>query len=299
MIPWLKAWDRAKRAFKQGKVRTFRVSTASAFECCPVPSDISSPHRVLMKSNWRVTTLLVFIFGSLVWMFTLSPIPQDTAFHLFADSRSWLGIPNFLDVMSNIPFFIAGVLGLIAVRSSKEGSPLTGWLVLFAGIVLVSAGSAYYHWSPDNATLVWDRLPMTVGFMGLFVALSSEYVNEKLLKTLLIPAILVGAASVWYWHLTDDLRLYAWVQFMPLGSILIYLTLFKSRYTHSRLLLFALGLYVLAKVAETYDVDIYEAIGGLASGHTIKHLLAAAGCYALVVYVRNRQLISSAHDSHQ
>ncbi len=245
-----------------------------------------------MKSNWRLTTLLVFIFGSLAWMLSLSPIPQDNAFHLFADTRSWLGIPNFLDVMSNIPFLVAGLLGIKAVRESKEQKPTTGWLVLFVGIVLVSAGSSYYHWSPDNATLVWDRLPMTVGFMGLFVALSTEYVDARLLKWLLIPAIVLGVASVWYWHLTDDLRLYAWVQFMPLGSILIYLSLFKSRFSHGRLLLFALGFYILAKVTEIYDVAIFEAIGGVASGHTIKHLLAAGGCYALVIYIRKRQLIS-------
>jgi hypothetical protein len=70
------------------------------------------------------------------------------------------------------------------------------WYVLFAGITLVSFGSAYYHWSPNDTILFWDRLPMTIGFIGLLVALFGEYIAQRLSRFLLIPALLLGVGSV-------------------------------------------------------------------------------------------------------
>jgi hypothetical protein len=39
--------------------------------------------------------------------------PQPLSYHHFADQRSWLGIPNFGDVVSNILFAVFGVAGLV------------------------------------------------------------------------------------------------------------------------------------------------------------------------------------------
>ena len=39
---------------------------------------------------------------------------------------------------------------------------------------MVAIGSSYYHWKPSNSRLVWDRLPMTVGFMSLVAVVISE-----------------------------------------------------------------------------------------------------------------------------
>ena len=237
--------------------------------------------------NWRVGLLLSFIAGSLFWLFTLDPIPQNPAYHAFADSGSWFGIPNTWNVISNVPFLIAGFWGVHMVLSLKDQRSYTGWLVLFVGICFVSFGSAYYHLNPSNDSLVWDRLPMTVGFMGLFVALTGEYVGQKWIRILLVPAIVIGASSVLVWHLTDDLRFYAWVQGMPLGVVAIYLLVFKSAYSHTWTLAIALSAYILAKVVESYDVEVFDMIA--LSGHSLKHLLAATGCFLLVSYIQHRR----------
>jgi hypothetical protein len=242
----------------------------------------------MQEHYWRYAVLVVFTLGAFVWVLGLPPIPQDPGYHAFADTRSFFGIPNCLDVVSNVAFLCVGILGLRYCLQHAPGAARPAWLVFFTGVAMVSVGSAWYHWNPTNASLVWDRLPMTVGFMGLFVALLGEYVAIRLVAVLLIPAVVLGAFTVLYWRWTDDLRLYAWVQFFPLVMLPVVMLLFKSRYPHQWLLAVALALYVLAKVAEMYDTSTFQVSQGLVSGHTIKHLLAAAACYSVLLLLQKR-----------
>jgi len=132
---------------------------------------------------------------------------------------------------------------------------------------------------------------MTIGFMGLIAALAGEYMHERLGRLLLAPAVLLGFASVLYWHWVDDLRFYYWVQWASLLSIPVLIVLFKSRYSHQWVLLVALAWYALAKVTEAYDLAIFRGTGETISGHTIKHLLAAAGCYSILWMLRARRSV--------
>ena len=116
---------------------------------------------------------------------------------------------------------------------------------------------------------------MTVGFMGLLVALLAEHMGAGVQRWGLVPAVAIGAATVVYWHLTDDLRPYVWVQFGPLLAIPTVLLIYPARYTHRSLLWVGLACYALAKVAEHLDASIFAMTGGTLSGHTLKHLLAA------------------------
>lgn len=238
---------------------------------------------------WRHAILVIVIAGSLVWVLSLDPIAQDTAYHSFADARGLLGIPNFLDVVTNLPFLIIGLAGVRFCWGTKDGAIRSAWIVLFVGVGFVSVGSAYYHWTPNNDSLVWDRLPMTIGFMGLLVALLGEYLGNRIAALLLCPAVLFGLATVVYWHLSDDLRPYYWVQLVPLLTIPAVMILFRSGYSHQWLLLVALGWYVLAKVTELYDLVIFRNTQELVSGHSIKHLLAAAGGYSILLMLQRRK----------
>jgi hypothetical protein len=238
--------------------------------------------------HWRAGALVLVLLLLLGGLMAGGPIAQDLAYHRFADQRLLLGVPNLLDVASNLPFLMVGTLGLALCATRRRPKALASWVTLFIGTTLVSIGSAYYHWSPDSATLVWDRLPMTLGFTGLFVALVSEQIDEDLERYLLVPALAVGLASVLWWTATDDLRLYYWVQLAPLVSIPLLLVLFPARYTHRHYLAYALGLYVLAKVAEVGDTRIFENTGHLLSGHTLKHLLAAFALVAILLMLWRR-----------
>jgi len=217
----------------------------------------------------------LLIFGSLLPLLFTAPIPQDPAYHQFAGLKTVWGIPNFLNVVTSLFFVAVGLLGVLSGRIHQLTVAPWSWRSLFGAVTLVGLGSAYYHWAPSHWTLVWDRLPMAVGFMALFIALLSENVNPKLETILLVPMCLLAIFSVVYWHFTDDLRFYIWVQVSPLLGILILLFLFRGRHTHQAYLMAALGLYILAKVAEVYDQSIYSVTRQSFSGHSMKHLLSA------------------------
>jgi hypothetical protein len=249
--------------------------------------------------GWKVGILVATAVAAVAWAFLAPRIPQDPSYHLFADHRTILGVPNAFDVLSNLAFAVVGFLGL---RSSLSGRAVFRdprerwpWLVLFIGVTLTCLGSAWYHHAPTNHTLVWDRLPMAIGFMGLFAALISERIDPRVGLLLLGPLVLAGLASVLYWHFTEqagvgDLRPYYVVQLYPLAVIPLLLLLFPAHCSDSWIYLVALGAYAAAKVTEKADEAIFR-VGGIVSGHTLKHLLAAAGIGALAVMLGRRRLV--------
>jgi len=186
-----------------------------------------------MTSKAAVLVLITFLILGGVLIF-VDPIPQWLEYHDFADGRDFLGIPNAHNVISNIGFFIIGAWGSLFVLS-RSGKTVTGrlsvmYLVLFVGVLLTALGSAYYHLEPDNQTLVWDRLPMTVAFMGLFAAVVGELVSPRAAMGLLLPLLAIGISSVGWWVWTEsagagDLRFYGLVQFLPLVLIPLMLVM--------------------------------------------------------------------------
>jgi hypothetical protein len=244
----------------------------------------------LTRRAYLIVLLLIAALGAVM---LLPPIAQDPAYHAFADRRAFLGFPNFLNVATNLTFLAVGVAG---IQLCMSGSGALGvrwaWMTCFTGVALVCIGSGYYHLAPDNDTLVWDRLPMSIGFMALLVAVLAEHLNARLEKWLLAPAVLIGIASVLYWRYTGDLRLYLLVQFLPLIMLPVVLLLFKSPYTHRGLLLLALAIYVLSKVAEYYDATVFAATGETLSGHALKHLLAALSLLVIYWMLRRRRVSS-------
>ena len=239
--------------------------------------------------------LMVLIsLSAVVALFFVKPIPQDPGYHKFIDDRTMLSVPNFWNVMSNLPFLIVGILGLMQLKSFKTIAEmdLAYWL-LFFGLALVAFGSGYYHWLPSNETLVWDRLPVTVAFMSLFAIIIAEFVNARRASVLLFPLIIIGMLSVFYWQYSEsqgagDLRFYALVQFLPILLIPVMMICFQSKFDKVSGYWFLLLFYVAAKLLESFDVPIFELTGGTISGHSLKHIVAAIGMYVLLVTYKKR-----------
>lgn len=244
----------------------------------------------MKKEKTGIRILLVLALIAVVSMFFMDPIVQDDQYHHFVDAKTIFGVPNFWNVISNLPFMIVGIIGLS--NYSVFGKVKIPYVFLFLGILLISFGSGYYHLYPDSQSLVWDRLPMTIVFMALFSIIVSEFISESLGRFLLIPLILIGlgAIGLWVYGTTGDLRLYALVQFYPMIAIPIILIFFRSRYTKSKAYWMLLIAYVFAKLFEYYDKEIYE-ISGLISGHSLKHVIAAMGLYVLFDAYKKRSLI--------
>ncbi len=229
------------------------------------------------------------IFALFLW--AQGVIVQTEEYHHFVDTRVFFGINNFFDSISNIFFLFTGILGLYCVFKNREINSLS-WAIFFISIILVSIGSFYYHVNPNSQTLIWDRLPMAIGFMALFNALLSEYIWRKADHYFIFPFVLLGISSVLYWNVFGDLRFYYFIQGAPLLMIPFILLLFSSRYTHRYLLLGGTGFYLLAKVAELYDVEIFYFFNGMfISGHTLKHLLAALGIFTIFLMLKIRKLL--------
>jgi len=245
------------------------------------------------RVNWRLYLLAAIPVAALAIAGAVGPVAQPQDYHLFADRRPWLGVPNFGDAVSNAAFLITGALGLFhCVRFRPEGARWS-WIVFFVGVILVSAGSAYYHWSPTNQSLVWDRLPMTIGFMGVYVALLAEFVDRRLERFLLIPAALAGIASVAYWAVSGDLRFYFGVQALSLGSIVVIVLSFRNTRRQNRYLAAAFLTYALAVAGDRLDHEIFALTNGVISGHTLKHLLAAVAPFWIYLMLRARGQASS------
>ena len=243
------------------------------------------------KQNYvREIILSLVIIGSFIWMMSLSPISQIQAYHNFADQRTVFNIPNFSNVITNLAFAIIGIIGFIFCIKNRQKEAPWSWIIFFAGVIIVFIGSGYYHWNPGNDSLVWDRLPMTIGFMGLFIAILSEYANPKIERFLLLPITLLGFSSVVYWHYFDDLRFYYWIQLIPLLVIPVVLIVFKGKYTRQSNLIFALIFYLLAKFAEEYDKEIFSFSYEKFSGHSLKHILAALGAFTIYLMLKRRGL---------
>ena len=236
----------------------------------------------------------------LVVAVALPRFPQPADYHNFADHRGWLGVPNFGDVVSNLGFAIVGVFGLHALLRKRGRirflDPNEKWpyLIMFLGLILTAAGSSYYHLAPDNARLVWDRLPMTIVFMSLVAALIAERVSVSAGIALLPVLLAIGAGSVLQWRWSElrgrgDLRFYAAVQLYAMLAVLLALFL-KPRYTRGSDLAVLAVFYLLAKVTETFDARIFS-FGNMVSGHTIKHCAAAVGSYWILRMLQRRKPI--------
>lgn len=240
----------------------------------------------------KLSVIVLASLAVLIYFFMGPVLTQNPEYHQFIDTRMFLGIPNTQDVLSNIFFVIVGALGLKELLKVK--TPLTkAWPIFFISILLVAPGSAYYHWAPDNFTLVWDRLPMSLGFMALYIVLFSEHVSLKAEKFL--PwALLMGIASVLVWVVTTDLRFYFWIQFSSFLTIPLILMLFPSRFTHKYGYGLTLLAYGFAKWAEVKDKEIFQGTNQLLSGHTLKHMLAALGIAGLWWMIKVRKEVSVA-----
>jgi hypothetical protein len=247
--------------------------------------------------NAKTLTLIAIAVVSSIAMFLfVEPIPQWPEYHDFADARTLLGIVNAHNVLSNAGLVIVGAWGLLFM-SHELGKKAVGdlwlpYLTYFGGLILTGFGSGYYHHEPGSETLIWDRLPMTIMFMGLFTTILGEIMGSRMANKLLLPLLLVGISSVLLWAWTEsigagDLRMYALVQFLPPVLVVFMLFAYPKPPHYVPYIAATLLLYIVAKLCEEFDVQMYEALFGI-SGHALKHLVSAfaSGSILLMLYRR-------------
>lgn len=252
---------------------------------------VSQKTTLVLLISALLLTVLVFCF--------LKPIPQLQSYHHFADQRSWLGIPNAWNVLSNIAIALPGLWGLFLLTSSKVqfSDPRERWLWLgvSVGLILTAIGSSYYHLAPDNVRLVWDRLPMTFVFMSVVAALISERIKITLGLWLWPALIGIGFYSVLLWYGSElqgnsDLRFYIAIQVFTILVAMIML-LSPSPYNRNWDLAVVVMCYGLALFFDLSDHQIHRITRGLVSGHTLKHLaVGLAGVWLIRMIWKRKQV---------
>jgi hypothetical protein len=242
--------------------------------------------RIFFVMGRPLLTIAVLAALAIAGTFLFVPVfQQNPDYHHFADSRSIAGIPNFWNVVSNLPFLLIGVLSLATIRRNV---PATFFGI---GLVLTAFGSSLYHLAPNDGTLLYDRLGIVIAVVPLIAMLAEEHE-----LAVLVIAEAIGIGSIVWWELNGDLRLYGVVQFFPGLLILVLPLLVRSRYSHRAILGFVLVFYAIAKACELYDRQMFDALQ-FVSGHTLKHLAAAASTFAIWWWLRKRQPIAVVESS--
>lgn len=260
----------------------------------------------------KVLVLFVLAAGAGAYLFLHARIPQPESYHAFADTRTMQRVPNALNVLSNIPFAIVGLLGLRFLGRGPTRNPEASfrpgahsafdsyrerpaYAIFFAGVFLTAFGSSFYHLVPSTPRLFWDRLPMAIAFMSLFATVIAERISVYWSRNLLLPLVFAGVASVVAWRISEqngagDLRAYIFVQGFPMIALPLMMLLFRSRYTHGWMLLAVVVLYGAAKALEHFDAKVFAATDQQVSGHSLKHVVAALATYVVVMMLERRGL---------
>lgn len=248
---------------------------------------------------WGLLTLWVFAWllgPTVVSVLDLSLNPQGHAplhahGHPFVDARSWWGVPNTLDVLSNLPLVLAGSAGFWCLRGrTLVRSTSHALSVFFVGLILSGLGSANYHWAPDAGSLVIDRLGMAVAFAGVLALSVAERVGHRA-SSLFLPAVLVLAVvSAVLPHGQGNVLPWAVVQFGGMGLVVWAATRSSVPGALGVSLAGLIALYALAKLLEWGDEAVFRATGDWVSGHSLKHVAAACAALPILVRLRRRGL---------
>ncbi len=237
-----------------------------------------------MSQRTKLLLLGAVAVAAVAGVFAVPPIRQDLAYHALADQRRLIGVPHALNVLSNVGFLIAGAWAFLRVaRAGRERWERGAGYIFALGLVLTGLGSAWYHLAPGNATLVWDRLPLSTLFPVVFAVAIGDRVSVAAGRVLLAPLVLGAIASVLWWQHTDDLRAYVLAQFLPMVLTPLMLVLLPGRRPVAPLVT-GIALYAAAKLAELGDHALF-ALGGLVSGHTLKHVMSAVAAGFIVLWL--------------
>ena len=251
------------------------------------PSNPRARCHPLRQNLSRAEAGLLLGMAALLALALFGPVlPASAHQHTLADQRALWGIPCALDVLSNLPFAIAGLWGLVTLRRVAPGmldAPSRALASLFfAGLVCTAAGSALYHWQPQDAGLLWDRLGMVLPFAGLLGLAGASRVSARAGAAAAGTVLLAGPLAVLWWSHSGNLLPWAVVQ---LGGMLVVLALACLPRRDGALALHlgaVMALYALAKLFEAADHAVFEATGQAVSGHSLKHVLAAAAAWPVL-----------------
>lgn len=235
------------------------------------------------------------LFLLIVVALSYGPISQPQDYHDFADDRELLGIPNGLDVMSNLAIVFPGLVGLAFVHERRTNPRVSDdetsiHITLFSGMILTFAGSVWFHLDPNDSTMLWDRLGMSIIIGSCISLLINDLWDRGIAARIHIPIVVASVISVLWWPVFDDLRVYFIVKHHPF--ILFPILLFFGNQLYNKIsgYYWGLSMFILATIFEFADEVIFD-ITGFISGHTLKHIAAGIGLWFIMDMIREREQV--------
>ncbi len=235
----------------------------------------------------------------LVALAALAPATHLPAhYHHFADQRALGGLPFAMDVLTNLPFALAGAWGLAWLRRATGLAQPQRMLaaLFFAGLALTALCSGIYHLHPENAGLALDRAGMAVAFAGVVGLAAADRVSGRAGLALAALLLVLGPlAAVWDWR-TGNMT--PWAVLQADGALLLALLALRRprspRISDAKAptgalgfsTLGVLGIYALAKALEMGDHAVFHALHGVISGHSLKHVAAAAAAWPVLAALK-------------
>jgi len=259
--------------------------------------------RLSRREAWLAGAAVLLLMLGLLMPGTTDPGAGGAP---LSDMRTLMGLPNAVDVLSNLPFLVVGLLGLYRlhrlehghdhghppglVHDELPGSALDSAWLFFAGLVLVAAGSSFYHLQPDDVLrLAGDRAAMAVAFAGVVGLAVSDRVSQRAGWPAACIALTAGLLAVAVFHESGNVTPWAVVQFGGMALVLWMATLRPVR-SGTRPLNLKLGwiiaAYAIAKVLELADGTVFEFTRHVVSGHSLKHVAAALAALPVLYAVQ-------------
>lgn len=241
----------------------------------------------MKTSRLLLGSALLFVIGTalqFVW-----PLAQPASYHHFADERTLGMFHNASDVLSNLVILAAGLLDLgWVIRHARIPPPqFPGMVVAAPGLVLTAFGSAYYHAAPTDATLVWDRFPMTIVFAGILAMLWTSVTRRRVGWVQMLIGVAVSLGTVGYWLAFNSLWPYAILQFGGL-AVIVVMTL-TAKVDAPLAWALVIVFYAIAKLFETFDWQVWALSDQLLAGHALKHVASGFAGAALLLVARASQ----------
>ena len=250
------------------------------------------------QQAWELAGVALLLYAILRLVF--GPLPQWLSYHDFADTRQLGFVPRAGDVLTNLAILISGLWGALLYRQvTVTGDERPAYRLAVIAAILTAFGSAYYHWDPSNARLVWDRLPMSLLLTSVLALVLADRVSPPFGREALLPFGLVAVGGVLLWGFTEaagrgDLLLYLVMRIGATVAVMTLLILRPPRHSGSGWLWAAVAFDVAETICERLDWQIWDLTGGIASGHNLKHLFSGAVIACLFGWLRQRRPLPAA-----
>ncbi|HYW57094.1 MAG TPA: hypothetical protein VE934_09040 [Polaromonas sp.] len=215
-------------------------------------------------------------------------VAQPGHLHGFADQRSWWGIACTMDVLSNLPFALWGVLGLACLVWKKRDVSVAQKAMaalFFVGLLVTAGASSWYHWQADDAGLAIDRLGMVLAFAGLLGLAAADRISSRAGMVLGLAVLVLGPLSVAVWFASGNVLAWAALQF---GGMALVLWLACVKPVPGALAVrwgWVIVIYAIAKLFEQTDEAVYALSAQLVSGHSIKHVIASFAAVPVIAAI--------------